>query len=74
MPTSFTITISTLGPSTGPFKLYSNVDGYTTAFATGVTRAQLLAGYTTTAAPLATTSVKVVSTGACTTFLNINLT
>jgi hypothetical protein len=74
MPTSFTITISTLGPSTGPFKLYSNVDGYTTAFVTGVTRAQLLAGYTTTALPVTTTTVRVVSTGNCTTFLNINLT
>lgn len=43
------ITLSLAGTETGPFDLYSNVDGFTTPFATGVSRAALLAGYETTA-------------------------
>jgi hypothetical protein len=43
------ITLSLAGTETGPFDLYSNVDGFTTPFDTGVSRAALLAGYETTA-------------------------
>ena len=39
------ITLSLAGTETGPFDLYSNVDGFTTPFDTGVSRAALLAGY-----------------------------
>ena len=59
------ITLTLAGSDTGPFNLYSNVDGYTTAFETGVSRAALVAGYTSILAPEGTTEVLVRSTGVC---------
>ncbi len=39
------ITLSSAGPETGPFDLYTNLDGYTTPFEVGVSKAALLAGF-----------------------------
>lgn len=39
------IDLSVAGVNTGPFNLYSDADGYTSAFATNITRQQLLDGY-----------------------------
>ena len=39
------INLSVAGINTGPFNLYSDADGYVTAFALNVTRQQLLDGY-----------------------------
>lgn len=46
-----TITLTYAGPDTGPFNLYSDVDGFISAFETGVSKAALLAGYTTSLVP-----------------------
>jgi len=70
---TITITLSAAGIDTGPFSLFSDVDGYTTAFVTGVSRTALLAGYTTTLAPVGTTIVRVQSNGLCTNFIDITL-
>lgn len=70
---TITITLSAAGVDTGPFSLFSDVDGYTTAFVTGVSRTALLAGYTTTLAPVGTTIVRVQSTGLCTNYIDIEL-
>jgi hypothetical protein len=59
------ITLTLAGSDTGPFNLYSNADGYTTAFETGISRAALVAGYTSTLVPQYTTEVLVRSTGVC---------
>lgn len=48
------ITLTLAGSDTGPFDLYSNADGYTTAFETGISRAALIAGYTSNLAPIGT--------------------
>lgn len=61
-----TVTCPTLGANIGPFNLYSDVDGYTSAFEVGITGAQLTAGFFTQNAPVGTTIVMVQSTGACT--------
>ncbi len=58
------ITLTTAGLDTGPFNLYSNVDGYLSAFAIDVTRTELLAGYSVSM-PDFTTIVKVMSVGVC---------
>ncbi len=55
------IILTVAGSDTGPFNLYSNVDGFTSAFETGVSKASLLAGYTTSLAPLGTSVVRVMS-------------
>jgi len=57
------ITLTTAGTNTGPFNLYSNVDGFTSAFATGISKSALLAGYTSTAVPNGATVVRALSTG-----------
>lgn len=66
-----TITLTTAGADTGPFNLYSDVDGYISAFETGVAKASLLAGYTSYVVPNGTTIVRVMSNGTCTNYINI---
>ena len=68
------LTLTTAGTDTGPFSLFSNVDGYVTAFETGVSKAALLAGYLTTVAPVGTTTVRIKSTGLCTNYIDVVLT
>lgn len=71
---TITITLTTAGTDTGPFNLFSDVDGYTTAFVSGVSKSALVAGYTTTLAPVGTTIVRVKSTGLCSNYIDITLT
>jgi hypothetical protein len=66
------ITLTTAGSSTGPFDLYQSSDSYTTAIVTGVTKADLVAGYLISVDD-STTSVLVQSKGLCSTS-NITLT
>ena len=66
MPFSATISLSSAGADTGPFNLYSNVDGYVTAFESGVSKASLLSGtYLSSNVPNTTTICRVKSAGAC---------
>ena len=67
-----TITLTSAGSNTGPFNLYSDVDGFVSAFETGVSKAALLAGYTTSLVPNGTTIIRVVSVNdLCTDFVDI---
>lgn len=67
-----TITLTTAGTDTGPFNLYSDVDGFVSAFETGVSKAALLAGYTSTLVPNGTTIIRVMSANPlCTNFIDI---
>jgi len=59
------ITLYTAGSDTGPFNLYSNLDGYVSAFETGISKASLLAGFTSYAVPDGTTIIRVASDGTC---------
>jgi hypothetical protein len=56
------ITLTTAGADTGPFNLYSDLDGYITPFEIGVSKAALLAGYSTSLIPDFTTTVRILST------------
>lgn len=67
------ITLTTAGTDSGPFNLYTNLDSYATAFATGVAKSALVAGYTSTAVPNGATIIRVKSTGACTNYIDITL-
>lgn len=67
-----TITLTTAGSDTGPFNLYSDVDGFVSAFETGVSKAALLAGYTSSLVPNGTTTVRVMSNSVlCTNYIDI---
>lgn len=65
------ITLTTAGADSGPFILYSNLDGYTSAFESGVDKASLLAGYPSAAVPDYTTIIRVMSTGDCVNYVDI---
>jgi hypothetical protein len=65
------ITLSSAGNNTGPFNIYSNIDNYTTAFATGISKDILLAGYITNDAPMGTTYVRVQSVTTCKNYVDM---
>lgn len=67
------ITISTIGVDTGPFNIYSNVDGFVSPFETNINRTQLIAGFFTNNIPDNTVKVKVVDLGNCSLFIDIIL-
>lgn len=70
------IKLTTLGVDTGPtFNLYSSPDGITfTILVSGVAKAALLAGYTSTTVPTGTTIIRVTSIGTCTNYQNLIIT
>lgn len=67
------ITLVIAGADSGPFNLYSNLDGYVTAFESGVPKASLLAGYSSVSVPDFTTIIRVLSTGTCTNYVDISV-
>lgn len=67
------ITLTTAGTDSGPFNLYSNLDGYVSAFETGISKSLLVAGYASSLVPDYTTIIRVVSQGVCTNHVDIVL-
>ena len=55
------ITLTSAGTDTGPFNIYSDVDGYLSAFDTNIDRATLLAGFATSNVPDGTVEIRVKS-------------
>ena len=64
--------LTSAGLDTGPFDLYSDLDGFVTPFETGVLRATLILGYSTTVPDYATI-VRIKSTNDCVNHVDINL-
>ena len=69
------ITLTYVGANTGPtYDLFSDVDGYTSAFETGVQRANLMIGYVSYLVPDSTTIIRVCATeGICRNCIDIVL-
>jgi hypothetical protein len=67
------ITLTVAGSDSGPFNLYSNLDGYTSAFEAGVPKASLLAGYSSALVPDFTTTIRIKSVGDCNNYIDIPL-
>lgn len=67
------ITLTTAGADTGPFNLFSNVDGFMSSFETNVSKGDLLAGYSSYLVPDGTTTIKVASNGICTNNIDISI-
>jgi hypothetical protein len=66
------ITLTTAGTGTGPFDLYSDVDGYVTPFETGVSKFALTSGYTTSLVTNGTTIIRVQSNSVgCTNYIDL---
>ena len=69
--TTMLITLTSAGADTGPFNLFSDVNGYSTPFELGVDKGDLLAGYTSSVIPDGTVIVRVTSTGTCGNYIDI---
>lgn len=68
------ITLTSAGADSGPFDLYSDLDGYISAFETGVSKASLLAGYSSALVPNGTNNIRIKSVGVCVNYIDIVLT
>jgi hypothetical protein len=68
------ITLTTAGPDSGPFNLYSDIDGFVTPFEVGVAKLDLEAGYSSGLVPDFTSVVRVLSTAQyCINYVDITL-
>lgn len=66
------ITLTTAGTDSGPFALFSDVDGFLYPFESGISKSALLAGYSSSLVPDFTTIVRVKSNGTlCTNYIDI---
>lgn len=68
------IVLTVAGSDTGPFNLYSDVDGFISAFEVGVPKVYLELGYNSYSAPDGTTVVRVMSDGICKNYIDIPIT
>jgi hypothetical protein len=68
------ITLTTAGPDSGPFNLYSDIDGFVTPFEVGVSKIDLENGYSAGSVPDFTSVVRVLSTAQyCINYVDITL-
>jgi hypothetical protein len=67
------ITLTTAGTDSGPFDLYSDLDGYISAFESGVLKSSLLAGYSSSVVPDYTKIIRIKSNGVCTNYIDVSL-
>ena len=67
------ITLTTIGTDCSLFDIYSNVDGFISAFETDVPKASLSAGFSSANAPNGTTVIRVKAKGVCTNYKDIVL-
>jgi hypothetical protein len=74
MAISAVITLTTAGADTGPFNLYSDIDGFVTPFETGVSKPTLEAGYLSTLIPDGSVTVRVKSTSLfCKNYIDLSI-
>lgn len=67
------ITLTTAGSDTGPFDLYSDVDGFVVPFENNVPKASLVSGYTSTLVPNGTVVIRVTSDSICTNYVDLTV-
>jgi len=67
------LTLTSAGTDSGPFDLYTDLDGFAVPFEVGITRNALLAGHLTILVPNNTLIVRAKSEGICINYLDIVL-
>ena len=67
------ITLTTIGTDCSLFDIYSNIDGFISAFETNVPKASLSAGFSSANVPNGTTIIRVKAKGVCTNYIDITL-
>ena len=65
------ITLTIAGTNTGPFDLYSDVDGFLVPFENNVPKASLVSGYTSVLVPAGTTVIRVKSDSVCINYIDL---
>jgi hypothetical protein len=65
------ITLTLAGSDTGPFDLYSDVDGFVVPFENNVPKASLVSGYTSSLVPNAAVVIRVKSDSVCTNYIDL---
>ena len=65
------ITLTIAGSDTGPFDLYSDVDGFVVPFENNVPKASLIAGYTSSLVPNGAVVIRVTSDSVCTNYIDL---
>lgn len=61
MAQTFEIVLTTVGDDTGPFNLYSNVNGFSSPFESGISKGDLLSGYISTVVPDSASIIRIQS-------------
>jgi hypothetical protein len=77
MAQTINIKVTSPGVCSGPCDLYSDADGYTTAFATGISITVLssIIGYNTTSVPPGATTIRIQNDNAnCSNFVDVPIT
>lgn len=64
------ITISSVGASSGPYNLFSDATGFAAAFETNISKASLIAGFTSYNVPDGTTIIRVSSLAPCNNYVD----
>ena len=67
------ITLTTIGTDCSLFDIYSDVDGFLSAFETDVPKASLSSGFSSANVPDGTTVIRVKAKGVCTNYIDITL-
>ena len=67
------ITLTTIGTDCSLFDIYSNVDGFLSAFETDIPKASLSAGFSSANVPDGTTVIRVKAKGLCSNYIDILL-
>ena len=67
------ITLTTVGIDCSTFDIYSNVDGFLSAFETDIAKGSLLTGFSSAKVPDGTTVIRVKAKGVCTNYIDITL-
>ena len=67
------ITLTTVGIDCSTFDIYSDVDGFLSAFETDVPKASLSTGFSSANAPDGTTIIRVKAKGLCSNYIDLNL-
>jgi hypothetical protein len=65
------ISLTSAGIMSGPFNIYSNIDGFLSAFLTNLTKEQLLDGYPTDLIPDGTSIIRISSSGVCYNYIDL---
>ena len=67
------ITLTTVGIDCSTFDIYSNVDGFLSAFETDIPKGSLLTGFSSANVPDGTTIIRVKAKGLCSNYIDITL-